>query len=86
MYGAPLTPWLGSGSALAPPPPPPPLPEPPPWLAELLACELEAGLRLWISLSSSRLPRMKFSLANSQRSGSTFLKPCKRNRWDWRVA
>lgn len=37
---------------------------------------VEAGLRLWISLSRSRLPRMKLSLANSQLSGLTFLNPC----------
>mmetsp|Transcript_15036 Transcript_15036/g.37496 ORF Transcript_15036/g.37496 Transcript_15036/m.37496 type:complete len:244 (+) Transcript_15036:1867-2598(+) len=44
------------------------------WCAELPA-PVEAGLRLWISLSRSFLPLRKFSLANSQRSGSTFLKP-----------
>jgi len=36
----------------------------------------EAGFRRWMSLSRSRLSLMKWSFANSQLSGFTFLKPC----------
>lgn len=39
-------------------------------------CGLLVGLRRWMSLNRSRLPLMNWSLANSQRSGSTLRKPC----------
>lgn len=52
------------------------------WPAGVIACccVLLEGLRRWMSFSKSCLPRMNWSFANSQRSGSTLRKPCRSNR------
>lgn len=44
------------------------------------ACALPVGLRRWMFFKRYRWPRRKSSFANSQRSGSTFRKPCSSKR------